>query len=351
MWNILFLLTVSRVVSSAYVANSISQSDAQSSSVVHTNAEASGYSSAVLQGSLSTVPRGPCHDASVELLTSAVDPCGRPVAAIPVSVPVSRPAVRFGFDVLQPPGPYHRPNCGCVPRGGCSGEVGLYTSQVIHRSDLVCGLRFETCCYDGPFPGVADEFSRAAACIPQEQCVRPYGILPTDVRDFGVIAPCPGHGAVRCLIVDNQGLLEFKAALASIEASTHQRIVQTDSAEIAPIHIDVPIQTAVNTGVSSFTSSSALTPMNPLPPVVNNAVTTGTYVSSGAAHAVATSVPVTPFVPEPVPAPVPVPAPAPVPAPYYGQPAGHFGFGYPGLGLGFRKHFSFSKNYGFGLFK
>lgn len=59
----------------------------------------------------------------------------------------------------------------------------------------------------------------AAACVPHEECRRPYGVLPTDVRDFGVIAPCPGVGAVRCLNVDEQGLLQFQAAVAAIDTA------------------------------------------------------------------------------------------------------------------------------------
>ena len=55
--------------------------------------------------------------------------------------------------------------------------------------------------------------------VPQEQCLRPYGVLPTDVRDFGIIAPCPGQGAVRCISVNDAQLLEFQAAVAAVEAS------------------------------------------------------------------------------------------------------------------------------------
>jgi len=103
------------------------------------------------------------------------------------------------------PRPYRRPNCGCVALGACSREAGLYTREVLHKSDMVCGLRFETCCYEGVWPGVEDDFARAAQCVPQEQCVRPYGILPTDVSEFGIIIPCPGYGAVRCILAGNGG--------------------------------------------------------------------------------------------------------------------------------------------------
>ena len=40
------------------------------------------------------------------------------------------------------------------------------------------------------------------------------------MRDFGPIAPCPGQGAVRCIAVDNVGLMEFRANLAAIEANS-----------------------------------------------------------------------------------------------------------------------------------
>lgn len=116
------------------------------------------------------------------------------------------------------PGEYV-PNCGCVARGACQREIGEYTRAVGGYSDVVCGLNFEICCFSGPCPGVLDEFVRAAPCVPQEQCLRPYGVLPTDVRDFGVIAPCPGQGAVRCISVNDGQLLEFQAAVAAIEAS------------------------------------------------------------------------------------------------------------------------------------
>jgi len=116
------------------------------------------------------------------------------------------------------PGEYV-PNCGCVARGACQREIGQYTRVVGGFSDVVCGLNFERCCWDGPCPGVLDEFVRAAPCVPQEQCLRPYGVLPTDVRDFGIIAPCPGQGAVRCISVNDAQLLEFQAAVAAVEAS------------------------------------------------------------------------------------------------------------------------------------
>jgi len=124
----------------------------------------------------------------------------------------------FEMNSVLRPGEYI-PNCGCVARGACQREIGQYTRLVGAYSDVVCGINFERCCFDGPCPGVLDEFVRAAPCVPQEQCLRPYGVLPTDVRDFGIIAPCPGQGAVRCISVDDSQLLQFQAAVAAIEAS------------------------------------------------------------------------------------------------------------------------------------
>lgn len=138
-----------------------------------------------------------------------------------VAPPELAPTFNVGTEELNAvlrPGEYV-PNCGCVPRGACQREIGHYTRLVGTYSDVVCGLSFERCCFDGPCPGVFDEFVRAAACVPQEQCLRPYGVLPTDVRDFGIIAPCPGQGAVRCITVDDTQLLQFQAAVAAIEAS------------------------------------------------------------------------------------------------------------------------------------
>jgi hypothetical protein len=71
-----------------------------------------------------------------------------------------------------------------------------------------------------------DSFASVASCVAKELCLRPYGVLPTDVRDFGTIPPCPGHGAVRCISVDSAGLLEFQTAVAAIEAANFGRYQQ-----------------------------------------------------------------------------------------------------------------------------
>ena len=63
------------------------------------------------------------------------------------------PPDRFGFENPPPPRADALPNCGCVQRGQCLGEVGAYTRQVVQYSDVVCGLQFQTCCFDGPYAG------------------------------------------------------------------------------------------------------------------------------------------------------------------------------------------------------
>lgn len=174
------------------------------------------------------------------------------------------------LNVVLRPGEYI-PNCGCVTRGSCQREIGEYTRLVGQYSDVVCGLKFEKCCFDGPCPGVLDEFVRAAACVPEERCLRPYGILPTDVRDFGIIAPCPGHGSVRCIAVDDAALLEFQAAVAAIEASSLEYIEDNSISTIpapapapakvvpVPIHVTTPL---VNPPPPTTTTSIAY-PVNP----------------------------------------------------------------------------------------
>lgn len=57
------------------------------------------------------------------------------------------------LNVVLRPGEYI-PNCGCVTRGSCQREIGEYTRLVAQYSDVVCGFKFEKCCFDGPCPGV-----------------------------------------------------------------------------------------------------------------------------------------------------------------------------------------------------
>jgi len=143
------------------------------------------------------------------------------------------------LNAVMRPGEYV-PNCGCVARGACQAEIAHYTRLVGAYSDVVCGRAFERCCFDGPCPGVLDEFVRAAPCVPQEQCLRPYGVLPTDVRDFGIIAPCPGQGAVRCITVDDTQLLQFQAAVAAIEASREKYTAALEAVADAEENLVVP---------------------------------------------------------------------------------------------------------------
>lgn len=72
----------------------------------------------------------------------------RPHGSLPV------PPHRFGFDEVQT-GHYDEivPNCGCVQHDACVGEVGAYTASVLPYTDIVCGRKFDTCCFDGPWPG------------------------------------------------------------------------------------------------------------------------------------------------------------------------------------------------------
>jgi len=210
------------------------------------------------------------------------------------------------------PRPYHRPNCGCVALGACSGEAGLYTREVLHKSDMVCGLRFETCCYEGVWPGVEDDFARAAQCIPHEQCVRPYGILPTDVSEFGIIAPCPGYGAVRCILAGNGG--GFVAGLP------------------APSSVVIPIVGTETSGgmmigaTAGQGHSSTSTFVNPAPaPIAPASYQAPAPIAPAASPAPAPIVPASypaPVAPAASPAPAPIaPAayPVPVPTPVYVQ--------------------------------
>ncbi|CAG7786516.1 unnamed protein product [Allacma fusca] len=91
------------------------------------------------------------------------------------------------------------PNCLCVVKNtGCIGREE-YTKQFEKISTLVCGHEYDRCCFEDPWPGVVDNFAGVAPCVPQEECGRYYGQLPTDIRDYGILGPCPGFGAVRCL--------------------------------------------------------------------------------------------------------------------------------------------------------
>jgi len=294
----------------------------------------------------------------------------------------------FEIDSIMRPGVEFVPNCGCVPLGGCGRELGEFTRLVGHYSDIVCGARFEQCCYSGPCPGVLDEFVRAAPCVPQEVCLRPYGVLPTDVRDFGIIAPCPGHGAVRCISVDDASLLQFQAAVAAIEASSNRYVAFED--EVVPVvpapqEIIVPILPNPPAPAVVVTKPVVPAPIPQLPSSItasdiasflaqaqknknrypSSAQTMTSHTTGGETTGQITSVVSPPA------ATVPVTVPAVIAPPAFNfarTPQGGFdcrasgcytpwayrnygaGFPYSGLGYGFRKHFSFTKGFGYGLF-
>jgi len=299
------------------------------------------------------------------------------------------------------PGEY-LPNCGCVPRGACSREIGQYTRLVGQYSDVVCGVNFERCCFDGPCPGVLDEFVRAAPCVPKELCLRPYGVLPTDVRDFGIIGPCPGQGAVRCISVDDATLLQFQAAVAAIEASSHRYVVNEEEEEAVPEQIIVPIippkpapppAVPAVTYVSSYEQPKPIAPIPQLPSLTSSDIATliaqaqrskigpssaaqtmTSYTSGGDTTGQITSVVSGGQKISPPAATVPIVTPvtsviAPPALHFVGTPQtgfncratgcytpwayrNYFGTGFPygGLGYGYRKSFHFSKGFGYGLF-
>lgn len=288
------------------------------------------------------------------------------------------------MDSVLRPGEYV-PNCGCVPRGSCQREIGDYTRLVGQYSDVVCGFTFERCCFDGPCPGVLDEFVRAAPCVPQELCLRPYGVLPTDVRDFGIIAPCPGQGAVRCITVDDATLLEFQAAVAAIEASSVRYTENAASiSQVAPAQaISTVTSTASQTPVAvvapeplAVTVPIVAKPELPVQAVANTDNSFGSELATLLASAgitsggTVTSNTVQPV--QPVTTTTTVVSPPPVVAPpssgfirtpsYYGfdcrstgcyTPWAYRNYGfypYPGAGFGFRKGFHFSKGFGYGLY-
>jgi len=113
------------------------------------------------------------------------------------------------YDLPAPPTPQAPPTpgaveplCGCTEKGRCGESLRSFTDLVIrtHASEVVCGSQAELCCYEhDPWPGYKDQFGHLAPCVPDDICRRPYGVSPTDIRDYGAIGPCPGLGAVRCL--------------------------------------------------------------------------------------------------------------------------------------------------------
>lgn len=120
-----------------------------------------------------------------------------PLPPVPLT-PIPPPPVQ---EVENGPSPIGAANCGCVQNERCAESQKEFTNFVISTrgTTLVCGKKYELCCFDDPWPGVVDAFQEQALCVPVEECAQPYGISATDVRDYGVIGPCPGLGSVRCL--------------------------------------------------------------------------------------------------------------------------------------------------------
>jgi hypothetical protein len=316
-----------------------------------------------------------------------------------IAGPVSSTLVRTGsssgytYPVPPPPVPVDNgpvpegaANCGCVPIGRCADSQKSFTDFVIQTgaSTLVCGGKYDLCCFDDPWPGVVDNFQHLAPCVPVELCAYPYGISATDVRDYGVIGPCPGLGSVRCL--DNKVPVPSSPPQQP-EGPTHIviPIIEQPLTPSTPVVPELPVPTTVYEPPVVYAPPAPVTE----PPVVY------------APPAPVTEPPVVYAPPAPVteppvvyapPAPVTEPTgvydypPAPVaeqpityspPSTSYGvpglpigQPFGYsgkrfggypyagfggysrgFGRAYPyynnGLGFGFRKHIGFSKGFGF----
>jgi len=242
------------------------------------------------------------------------------------------------------------PHCLCVVKDtGCLGREA-YTRQFDGISTLVCGLSFERCCFEDPWPGVVDQWADKAPCIPQEVCPRWYGQGATDVRDFGVMGPCPGFGAVRCL----SSIVTSEDVTLDVGVPPPPQ-VETPQVESPPKY-DLPappVETAVVPIVPQPQPPAPVffVPLPPPPPV----------------PAPIFLAPLPPPVPAPIffaPAPVPVPVPAPLPParieppvtplvaplPPFSRPGPpylwkNFGYGFP---FGWGKGFSFRKRIGFG---
>jgi hypothetical protein len=301
----------------------------------------------------------------------------------------------------EPPPPVDGPPlCGCVVRTQCDPTLKAFTDLVIRTraSGLVCGSKFEMCCYENdPWPGVVDNYAHLAPCVSDDACRRPYGTEPTDVRDFGAIPHCPGNGAVRCLDLftgpqQPEGPTNF---VVPIIPPTIGYFPPEPFPIPTPVYLPVPVPEPVPTPV-----------YNPPVPTIYTApepVTTPVYTAPEPAPTpiyIAPEPVPTPIytAPEPVPTPIytppeptpiytaPEPAPIPIytppeptpiytppePIPIYTPPAPTGVYDYPpppppsrltypypssygpyyggGLGLGgfgFRKHLSFSKGFGF----
>jgi len=315
---------------------------------------------------------------------------GYSYAAPPPPVPVPHPSLP--------------PNCGCFQQEECHVSQRSFTELVIRTqsTELVCGTAYKMCCYDDPWPGFTDAFAHMAPCVPQEFCQKHYGTSPTDVAEYGSIGPCPGHDTVRCL--DNIPFNPVPIGLAPVpvqinhEGPTHfvVPILETPVIPEVPIAPSVPVPLPPSISYGPPAGYEPVDPPAPHQPPVSYAPPAPAPEPpvSYAPPAPVPEPPVGYLAPTPVeipdggyraPTPVEIPdggyrAPTPVeiPASYvvptpiqppsvsygvpgipYGRPLGYYGGGgfggYPysrfggGLypGFGFRKHFHFSKGFGF----
>jgi len=290
---------------------------------------------------------------------------------------------------VDPP-PNLPPNCACFLQDKCDETARSFTELVVRTqaTDRVCGTAYKMCCFKD-WPGFTDAFAHLAPCVPNEFCQRHYGTSPTDVAEYGSIGPCPGHDTVRCL--DNKvPINQVPIGLAPIPVQINHE---------GPTHFVVPIlDTPIIPGVPfapSYGPSSGYEPpalQQPAPGYAPPAPAPA-YAPPAPSYAAPAPAPEPPLPPSggyaaPAPAPEPplppsggyaAPAPAPeppsggyaapspvqppsvsygVPGVPYGRPLGYYSGGYGGYpysrfagglypGFGFRKHFHFSKGFGF----
>lgn len=86
------------------------------------------------------------------------------VELINLSPPGEKVVAGGGYYVPPPPPPTYEPtgspngyaNCGCVPKSQCAPQVLAYMTTKAFKSlnnDVVCGNKYDMCCYDDPWPG------------------------------------------------------------------------------------------------------------------------------------------------------------------------------------------------------
>jgi len=258
------------------------------------------------------------------------------------SVPVD------SVQVLVMPG---EPPCRCLPKSmGCKGREDP-TKLFEKTSTLVCGGEFVRCCFEDPWPGIVDTFANVLPCLPIESCGRYYGQAATDVAEFGVIGPCPGFGAVRCIGAEVVQVLEVVQA-APVVTNT----IPGTSYGVAVTHVSAPaVPAPVARPFIPAAPAVVAAPVVPAAPAVVAAPVAPAAPAVFAAAVVAAPVaPVPPLVlAHPVPAvvdPVVPVAPVPVPVPVLTHP------GPPYLwnslrfqGLSWWPQFGFRKQFGFGF--